>query len=152
SILLILPLFIETVRSEAAVQELIVRTAVSQLGRYDQDLDCPERGCYFGKGKNWCSEFVSWVYRKAGVPFSGGGQRDWLLNDTRKIIAWFSERQSYVDRRSAYWSTYLPEPGDYVFIGRANPSGGLTDREHSGIVEFVDASGALHTIEGNNHH
>ena len=131
----------------------IVAIAISQLGHSDHDPGCPPVGCYGGRGKNWCSEFVSWAYRGAGVPFSGGKSADpWLLNDTGKLIRWFKSNGTWVDRQSPKWKTFEPKPGDYVFIGRARKRGrGLTSRAHSGIVESIDSDGTLHTIEGNNH-
>jgi Bacterial tandem repeat domain 1/CHAP domain len=122
--------------------EAIVQTAIAQIGR--DDGDCPAPGCFNGNGGEWCSEFVSWVYNQAGAPFTGGGAGGWLLSNTTKIRNWFSAHATYLDR-SVSWSGVEPQPGDYVFISRVG-----TDREHSGIVEYVDVDGALHTIEGNN--
>lgn len=122
----------------------IVATAATQLGR--DDSDCGGQGCYFGNGKEWCSEFVAWTYNRAGFPFTTGGQGGWLLTSTTQIIDWFTSHSSYVDRFSPDWGAFTPTPGDYVFIGRV----GDPERKHSGIVESIDASGTLHTIEGNN--
>ena len=130
----------------------IVEVAISQLGRSDQDARCPAEGCYYGYGTNWCSEFVSWVYNQANEPFSSGKPIDWLLNDTVKIRSWFRAQGKFIDRQSSQWKSFSPQPGDYVFIGRANEIGGFTSRQHSGIVEYVDELGNLHTIEGNNNH
>jgi hypothetical protein len=122
----------------------IVATAAGELGRDDDD--CPAPGCYFGNGTDWCSEFVSWSYQHAGFGFTGGTEGGWLLNNTRRIRDWFGTNATYLERSSPDWNAFRPTPGDYVYIGRAGDPG----REHSGIVESVDASGDLHTIEGNN--
>lgn len=124
--------------------DAIVGTAVSQLGRDDDD--CPLPGCYFGNGTDWCSEFVSWTYERAGFPFTDGDEGGWLLRNTTRIRNWFREHSTYLERSDGDWSGFQPTPGDYVFISRASNPG----REHSGIVEFVDGNGDLHTIEGNN--
>ena len=130
--------------------EAIIAVASSQIGKLDQAPGCPPAGCYLGHGTNWCSEFVSWVYHQAGDSFDGGKSEPWLLNNTVKVIHWFDERKAYVKRDSDQWKTFVPSPGDYVFIGRVDSNGKFTSRAHSGIVESVDADGTLHTIEGNN--
>jgi hypothetical protein len=134
----------------ADTRSSILQIAESQLGHGDQDQGCPANGCYMGFGRNWCSEFVSWVYHEAQVPFDGGKPVDWLLNDTGKIISWFTAENAYIDRNNPNWLNFIPATGDYIFIGRVGSNGALTNRQHSGIVEFIDNQGALHTIEGNN--
>ncbi len=122
----------------------IVSTAAGQIGV--DDGDCPGRGCYLGNGGEWCSEFVSWCYQHAGFPFTGGSEGGWFLSNTTRIRDWFRTNSTYLERADSDWRAFQPTPGDYVYIGRA----GAPEREHSGIVEFVDDSGGLHTIEGNN--
>lgn len=122
----------------------IVATAVGQLGV--DDADCPGRGCYLGSGGDWCSEFVAWCYQRAGFPFTGGGEGGWFLSNTTRIRDWFRNNATYLERSDGDWNSTRPTPGDYVYIGRSGNPG----RQHSGIVEFVDGNGALHTIEGNN--
>lgn len=129
----------------------ILSVAQDQIGLSDSDNGFQPEGRYGGKGHNWCSEFVSWVYLKAGSPMIDAENPQGLQNDTGKIIRWFKANGSYLTPEDAGWFSYQPQPGDYVYIGRADSKGGLTDRKHSGIVEFVSPDGALHTIEGNNH-
>ena len=78
-------------------------------------------------GVLWCSDFVSWVYRVAGV------------NTT--IRSWYERRHAWIDHGSTEWSTFRPRPGDYVRIH--SPTWG-----HSGIVRYVEGD-TLYTIEGN---
>ncbi|MFC1718694.1 discoidin domain-containing protein [Candidatus Poribacteria bacterium] len=117
----------------------IVDKAATQMGKEDG----PPPGIYGGKGEQWCSEFVSWVYKEAGYPFKPGKE---ILTSTRRIIKWFRRKSTYIERRDSDWDDFTPTPGDYVYIGRAGDS----DRKHSGIVDYVDSEGTLHTIEGNN--
>ena len=124
--------------------DAIVATAAGELGRDDDD--CPGRGCYLGNGTDWCSEFVSWCYQRAGFGFTGGAEGGWLLTNTTRIRSWFGENSTYLERSAPDWNAFRPTLGDYVYIGRA----GDPDRKHSGVVESVDANGDLHTIEGNN--
>lgn len=120
----------------------IVAKALLEMGNDDGDVDCPSEGCYGGNGNWWCSEFVSWVYKEAGYPYTGG----WLKSNTDNTREWFRNNSTYVTKGSTDWNKVTPRPGDYVFIGRLGDS----DRKHSGIVERVDNAGTLHTIEGNN--
>lgn len=129
----------------------IVQIAISQIGKKDTEPGSPTGGRYSANGQKWCSEFVSWVYNQAGQPFSGGTQVSggkqlgWLLKGTTAIRNWFVARGDWIDRYDLDWDSFVPSPGDYVFIGRwSKPS-----REHSGLVERVSGD-ELHTIEGNN--
>ena len=97
---------------------------------------------YLKSGEAWCSEFVSWVYEAAGVvPFTGGYEGGWMLKDSYAIRSWFQNNKSFISKGSTTWSTFKPEPGDYI---RYNTSGG----GHSGMVHYVDGT-TLHTVEGN---
>ena len=138
--------------------QAVVAVALNELG-HDDDL-CEEPGCYYAGGDdkvNWCSEFVSWVYHKAGYSFTDGSfsrkvrefsseDGSWMHRSTSRIIRWFQKHEKYIDRDSPNWNSVKPQAGDYVFIGRA----GNENRRHSGLVEFVDEYGTLHAIEGNN--
>lgn len=94
-------------------------------------------------GELWCSDFVSWVYRVAGVPFTGGygDGGGWQLTSNTTIRAWYVRHHAWVDHGSPEWSTFRPRAGDYVRI--STPTWG-----HSAIVRYVEGS-TLHTIEGN---
>jgi hypothetical protein len=92
-------------------------------------------------GSFWCSDFVSWVYRAADAPFTGGYRGGWLLTNNAAIRRWFARRGGWVAHGSAEWAAFSPEPGDYVRIH--TPTWG-----HSAIVRSV-AEGTLELIEGN---
>ena len=78
----------------------------------------------------WCAYFVSWAAKQAGTPLGEQGQgfgavsavADWAQRTGRSLPA---------------GST--PQPGDLIVWGG----------RHIGIVESVDASGSIHTVEGN---
>ncbi len=89
----------------------------------------------------WCSDFVSWVYRAAGVPFTGGYEGGWLLPTNASIRRWFVQRRAWIDRGSPAWSSFVPRPGDYVRIHTRTWG-------HSAIVSHVEGT-TLHAIEGN---
>lgn len=86
-----------------------------------------------GNAEAWCADFVSWVLRAAGRPFSGGLSSGWRIAWTGDVRSWFMERSAYRDRLSAD-----PQPGDVVWF----------EHGHVGIVERVRGDDLL-TIEGN---
>ncbi|MGI9188084.1 MAG: CHAP domain-containing protein [Gaiellales bacterium] len=86
-----------------------------------------------GNAEPWCADFVSWVLRAAGRPFSGGLSAGWRLAWTGDVRAWFVARDAFRERLVAD-----PQPGDVVWFAHG----------HVGIVEAVHGD-ALATIEGN---
>jgi hypothetical protein len=94
-----------------------------------------------GDGTPWCSDFVSWVYRIAGVPFTGGYDGGWLLRTNAAIERWYESRHGWIARGSPEFAHYEPSPGDYLRVS--------TERwGHSAIVHHVDGD-TLYTVEGN---
>jgi hypothetical protein len=86
-----------------------------------------------GNAEAWCADFVSYVLRLAGQPFTGGQSGGWRLAGAAGVRAWFTARGRYRPRAVAQ-----PLPGDIVYFRHS----------HVGIV--VAARGAsLLTIEGN---
>lgn len=86
-----------------------------------------------GNAEAWCADFVSWVLRAAGLPFTGGLSAGWRLAWTGDVRAWFIARGAFRERLTAD-----PQPGDVVWFQHG----------HVGFVEAVRGD-ALLTIEGN---
>ena len=86
-----------------------------------------------GNAEPWCADFVSWVLRETGRPFTGGASGGWRLAWTPDIRNWFSARGRYRTRAVAQ-----PQPGDVIWFGRG----------HVGFVRRVQGN-RLETIEGN---
>ena len=117
----------------------IVRVARRELGKRDETRYGAD------PGEKWCSEFVSWVYWKAGYPFTTGSSgRRWHLSNVSKIKRWFRANSTFISKGRRDWSRFTPTPGDYVCFGNNSDT-----ESHSGIVESLDSNGTLHTIEGN---
>lgn len=58
-------------------------------------------GTKYGAGpdERWCSEFVSWVYKEGGYPFTGGPFiMPWHLSNVRKIRRWFRRNSTFISR------------------------------------------------------
>jgi hypothetical protein len=86
-----------------------------------------------GNAEAWCADFVSYVLRLAGRPFTGGQSGGWRLAAAAGVRAWFAARGRYIPRTLAQ-----PLPGDVVYFRHS----------HVGIVVAVRGSSLL-TIEGN---
>jgi hypothetical protein len=85
----------------------------------------------------WCTVFVAWAYKAAGEPFSGGMEGGWLLKGSSQIKQWFKQHKTWVEPGTAAWSSFTPQPGDYVRING-----------HSAIVRHISGT-TLHTVDGN---
>lgn len=100
-----------------------------------------------GNKEAWCADYVSWVYKEAGYPFTGGLSGGWrwpvasgnygysLINYTK-----------YIGKYKAK-ASYTPEPGDIIFFDPASKDPG----SHVGIVISVaiSKSATVYTVEGN---
>jgi hypothetical protein len=86
-----------------------------------------------GIAEAWCADFVSWVLRAAGRPFTGGASGGWRLAWTPDVRAWFAARGRYRTRDVAH-----PQPGDVIWFRRG----------HVGIVVRADQR-RVEAVEGN---
>ena len=90
----------------------------------------------------WCAAFVSYVLKKAGVPFTGGvGENGYYIPSVASVRSYFEASPStYHPARSGY----VPQPGDIVIYKE-----GLEPYpSHVNIVISVDGS-KMTTIGGN---
>ena len=116
----------------------IVRAAEAEVGQAEQppgSNDSPRiaqyRSATAGSGVGpWCAYFASWAAKQAGEPIGEQGQG---FGSVSAVYGW-AQRTGRAEP-----SGYKPNPGDLIVWGG----------EHIGIVESVDANGAIHTIEGN---
>ena len=89
-----------------------------------------------GNAEPWCADFVSYAYRRAGMPFSGGLSGGWRIPGALALRGWYVDRGRWTPRSRA-----APQPGDVVYF----------TWDHLGIVRRV-VGDALETIEGNASH
>lgn len=73
----------------------------------------------------WCADFVSWVYKQAGTPFTGGASGGWRIPGVPGLRAWFQKNGTYTPNSGSV----KPKPGD-VYIYRGD--------QHTGIVTEVN--------------
>jgi hypothetical protein len=135
----------------------IVRIAQSQLGTPESP---PGTNCNpYGPCVEWCSLFVAWVWKRAGVPLAGSTA---TYAYSGSIYKWAEAHEggpfavpapgdpplSLPDANGARAlpPSATPSPGDAVLYG-TGPEFGESD--HVGIVERVFPSGQITTIDGN---
>lgn len=82
----------------------------------------------------WCADFVSWVVKAAGKPFTGGASGGWRIASVEGVDAWIKANGTYIPNGA----NATPQPGDFYFIGG----------NHIGIVDRVEGE-TLYTISGN---
>ena len=133
----------------------IVRIAESQLGTAESP---PGSNCNpYGPCEQWCSLFVAWVWKKAGVPLHGstatygysGTIYEWAKAHEGGPLAVTAPDDPPLSTPEANGARVLPPsatpaPGDAVFYGS-----GPTASDHVGIVERVFPGGQITTIDGN---
>jgi hypothetical protein len=149
----------ETSGSSASGGE-IVRIAQSQLGTTENP---PGTNCNpYGPCVEWCSLFVAWVWKKAGVPLEGstatyaysGTPYKWAQAHESKLSL---PGTSSAPGESPFFDaedngarvlppTATPASGDAVFYGTGPEYG---ESAHIGIVERVFPNGEITTIDGN---
>jgi hypothetical protein len=115
-----------------------VQAAEGEVGQAEQppgSNDAPRiaeyRTAVAGAGVGpWCAQFVSWCAKQAGTPLGEAGQG---FQSVEAVAAWA--------QRTGRWQPAgsTPQPGDLIVWGG----------RHIGLVESVDPSGSIHTIEGN---
>ena len=119
----------------------IVRIAQGEIGTSEDnpgsDCDCGAVLKYQGSTgpEDWCADFVSWVYKEAGRPFTGGLDGGWRLPGVAGLRSWLQNNGTFYERGSAD----PPMAGDVVIF---------SGDSHTGIVESVSGD-RVQTIEGN---
>ncbi len=137
-----------TSTSTSTVRTRIVSIAQSQVGVRESPLGSNGGTAVYkyttGRNEAWCADFVSWVYKQAGTPFTGGWAYSWQIPAVYDLKVWFKEKGVYHSRTN---TSYTPRPGDVVFFNWYGYTNSRTGN-HVGIVKKVSGT-TLYTIEGN---
>jgi hypothetical protein len=117
-----------SVKGQSAKAQEIVNIAISQEGKGVYNYDAA--------GKTpWCALFVAWVYRQAGIPFTG-------------VNAWANSFLTAVKNGQLGTITTDPQPGDLVVYGACN-TGDDPSCNHIDIVIIKNPNGSIVTVGGN---
>lgn len=96
-----------------------------------------------GNKESWCADFISWVYSKAGVPFTNPNSGFWRIPGVLTLQQQYRDSGKYTEATSEY----TPKLGDIAFyIGAQTPDN--SSEEHAAIVLKVE-KGVITTIGGN---
>lgn len=122
--------------SSGNVAETIVAIARAELAKNVKEWDKNALKYTNGNKWAWCASFVSWVYKEAGVPFTGGQDGGWLIPAVVNMKAWFEKNGTYFEVGKGD-----PQPGDVaIYLG--------STYSHVNIVEKYE-DGKMTTIGGN---
>lgn len=124
-----------------------VRVALSQVGVHERGNNGGDRlktyrRAVTGAGEKpwsrepWCADFVSWAWRRTGVPLGFGGQGSDYVPE---LVGWARLTRRWHGARDGY----RPRQGDLI-VYRANGS----RSGHIGLV-VKTRNGRVHTVEGN---
>lgn len=123
----------------------IIRIAEQELAKKPVEYDSNVMLYTLNRREHWCADFVSYVFKSAGLSFTGGWSQDWQLPSVSGMQAWFKQGIN----NSEYFSVGEkdPRPGDVAFyVGSQTPDRSSTS--HVNIVISVNGS-EMTTIGGN---
>lgn len=125
----------------------IVQVAQQELAKHPVEYDNDVLKYTDGHTEAWCADFVSWVYKTAGTPFTGGTSGGWrvpgsFIPGMATNVVWTSRSEN----------KFPPAPGDFILVySSVSTTSGVVDGRpvgHTGIVESVSGD-KITTIEGN---
>lgn len=116
----------------------IVSTAQAELALWQGGFNDISK--YNGHPDAWCADFLSWVLKQAGTPFTGGGDGGWHIPTVQGVQTYFESIHTWHPKGQ----DYVPKPGDVVVYNE-----GLSPYpQHVNIVVSVSGTGFT-TIGGN---
>lgn len=120
----------------------VIQIAEAELAKNVVEYDSNVLKYSDGNREPWCADFVSWVFKEAGVPFTGGLSGGWRIPSVLSMQSWFKTNATYFNV-----GDQTPRPGDVAFyIGSQTPDGG--SQSHVNIVIEVNGD-TMTTIGGN---
>jgi hypothetical protein len=134
-----------TATSGSDLGNKIVKIALAELGTNEGGTDnagpsCKYQGTGCPPGEMWCADFVSWVYKQAGAPFTGGADGGWRIAATSSLQEWFMKNGTWITNPGQPMKVddpTAPQPGDVVVYS-----------DHTNIVVSYDGK-SVKTVGGN---
>ncbi len=68
-----------------------------------------------GTAEAWCGDFLSWVFKEAGKPFTGGASGGWRIAMASGVRDWFKANGVWIDNTAANRASNPPKPGDVFY-------------------------------------
>gem|GEM_PF-1579029 len=114
--------------------------ALKELAAKISETSSPENYLKYtdGVAEPWCADFMSWVFKQSGKPFTGGASGGWRIGMASGMRDWFKANGIWVDNTAANLQANPPKPGDVIYY----------NHEHVNMVVSVNGSNAK-TVGGN---
>lgn len=112
---------------------------VLDILKTEHDLNPPGTKYSEGIEEAWCADFVSWVYKEAGVPLSNPNSGSWRIPGTYTLREYYEAEGKFQPASS----DYSPKIGDIMLYDNPSPFG-----QHTNIV-INNERGVVTTIGGN---
>lgn len=93
----------------------------------------------------WCAAFVSWVFKKAGVPFTDGLSGGWMYAYVPTLKSYLESKHQYTTRQE---NKFLPQPGDLILFDNQGDEAGVLS--HVEIIIAIDQTQKIITTIGGN--
>jgi hypothetical protein len=130
------------------VQIALAEKGTNEGGTNNAGGACKYEGSACPPGQEWCADFVSWVYKQAGAPFTGGEDGGWRIAGSGAVAEWFKANATWIPNPGKpvpVGDPRAPQPGDVVFYG---PGPHVDGSGHVNIVVSYDGH-TVTTIGGN---
>jgi hypothetical protein len=132
------------------------RRAAIALGEYKKGVKEDTRGCNCGievnkytNGKNeqWCTMFVSWVTKQAGLPLTTDNNPSWSIVKSRDLAAYLENNGIWYSSDYVIENNLKPQLGDFVIYWRGDFENNLGHVDI--VVKEEDGLGRLGLVGGN---
>jgi hypothetical protein len=123
------------------VQIALAEVGIHETGGENNGAPCKYQGT--GCPEAWCADFISWVYKQAGVPFTGGADGGWRIAGAAALAEWFKANGTWIDNPGHTLPVNdpdAPQPGDVVYYAGGDG--------HINIVVSYDGK-TVKTVGGN---
>lgn len=106
-----------------------------------REYELNPQGTKYSEGieEAWCADFVSWVYKEAGMPFTNPHSGSWRIPGTYTLREYYESNKRFKSADSGY----APKVGDLMLYDNPSPFG-----QHVNIV-IANDDGTVTTIGGN---
>lgn len=107
----------------------------------ETEYDLNPEGTKYSEGieEAWCADFVSWVYKEAGMPLSNPNSGSWRIPGTFTLREYYESIETFEPASSSY----EPKVGDVMIYDNPSSFG-----QHTNIV-IAYKDGIVTTIGGN---
>ncbi len=135
------------------IRQNVVACAEQELALWESKKGYPDHTSFAATGylkytdgwyELWCADFVSWIYKQAGYPFSGGQAGGWMLAGVSSIQT-LGQQNGKFSWHSA-GSGYIPKPGDIAIYGNQHTN--LFISSSGGSSKFIGGDQGLFTTYG----